>query len=295
MEIVNIKSGKGVERCLNDQMGIALTHNIADLEDFTASDVQIEGFVMAYIEEGKAQFNIGGEECRTESGEIILINNGQQISDIMVSSKMIFCAFFLNPEFMLSLASRLTLNWSLRTDMMQFKFMKIKINEHEARNIRLYYDLLDSKRQQTRHQQEGIDALCRAFGYEMLDLMERHEIIARGEQREQVCDHSAMQLHFNKFMELLVERQEIEHKVNWYATQLCITPKYLNMICQKLAQKSPSTIIDEEITQRALRLLRESQYSIKQISQQLGFNNQSHFGTFMRHSIGKSPQQIRQK
>jgi len=176
--------------------------------------------------------------------------------------------------------------------MMSTPYLKISVSEEEMLTLCLYYDLLDKKRQQTSHQQEGIDALCDAFGYEMLDIIEHHGLLSHPDQPDAI-EYSAIQQHFNRFMQLLVDSKHIERKVNWYATQLCITPKYLNTICQQVAQQTPSSIIERELTERAIQLLKENKLSIKQISSQMGFNNQSHFGTFLRRTTGKSPQQIR--
>jgi len=294
MEIINIETGPGIERRLSEYQGIALTDNISDMECITESEtLLLQGVCMVYVESGKASFSIAGQEERVEAGELICINFGQRISDILYSSGMQFRAFFLNLEFLNSLVTRLNIGWNLRSDMMQMTHLKIQLEEKEAKNVLIYYDLLDDKRQQTRHQQQGIDALCDAFGYEMLDLLEKRNLLGPQAQLQKNSDRSAMQQHFDRFMTLLMNDGPIERKVNWYASQLCITPKYLNMICQSIMQQSPSDLIEKELSQRAIQMLRESTLSIKEISQQLGFNNQSHFGTFMRRDTGKSPQQIR--
>lgn len=293
MEIISIESSKGIERRLSDQQGIALTQNPADLEGVGA-DILLNGLCVVYIEAGKAQFTISGKEQKIEAGQLVFCNYQQRISDFMFSSDMKFRAFFISIDFMLTLSSRLNLSMNIFGDLMQFDFKALEITSEEAHNIFLFYNLLDSKRQQSRYQQQSIDTLCEAFGYEMLDMMERHELIRHtGDTLQPKGEYSTMQQHMNRFMQLLVNTKPIERKVNWYASQLCITPKYLNIICQQLVQQPPSVIIEREISQRALHLLRETSLSIKEISQQLGFNNQSHFGTFVRHATGVSPLQVR--
>jgi len=295
MEIINIESNKGTERRLSTQQGIALTRHLADLEGVEGG-VLLNGMAIFYLEAGKIQFQISDRELRVGAGQLVFCNYQQQITDILYSTDLQFRAFFISVDFMLTLASRLNLNMNLMSGMMQFDTVILEISAAEAHNICLYYDLLDSKRQQTRHQQQSIDTLCEAFGYEMLDLMERHHLMSHtGEPLEPFSEYSTMQQHMNRFMQLLVNGNPIERKVNWYASQLCITPKYLTVICRKLMQKTPSSIIEREVTQRALHMLRESSLSIKEISQRLGFSNQSHFGTFIRHTTGKSPQQIRKQ
>ncbi|MBQ0049905.1 MAG: AraC family transcriptional regulator [Bacteroidales bacterium] len=293
MEIISIESSKGAERRLSAQHGIALTQNPADLED-VGDEILLNGLCIFYLERGKVQFTISGKEQKIESGQLVTCNYRQRISDFMFSADMKFRAFFTSVDFLLTLSSRMNLSMNIFGDMMQFNFEALKISDEEAHNICRYYDLLYSKRHASAYQQQSIDTLCEAFGYEMLDIMARHGRASHtGNPLQPSGEYSTMQQHMNRFMQLLVHTKPIEHKVNWYASQLCITPKYLNIICQQLMQQSPSTIIEREITQRALHMLRETSLSIKEISQQLGFNNQSHFGTFIRHTKGASPLQIR--
>jgi len=293
MEIININTGQGLNRRLTEYQGIALTHNVSDMECITDNEILLQGIIIVYIKEGKASFCLANQDVRVESGEMIFLNFGQRISDILHSSNMQFHAFFLSPEFMNTIATRMNLGWNIRNDMMQTPYLIIQLEEEEGKIISTYYDLLDRKRQQTLHQQQGIDSLCDAFGYEILDLMEKRGLLVPKVQPQVNNERSAMQQHFDSFMTLLMSNNHIERKVSWYASQLCITPKYLNVICQSIVGQSPSDLIEKELSQRAFQMLIESNLSIKEISLQLGFNNQSHFGTFMRRLTGKSPQQIR--
>lgn len=296
MEIINIESGNGISRRLTEYQGIALTNNMSDLDCITEDELLLQGNCLVYVQAGKASFSLTHQEVRVEAGEMIFLNYGQRISDILYSSSLQFQAFFLSPEFMNSIATRLNIAWSIRNDMMQTPYLKIQLSDDEAKIISTYYDLLDRKRQQTRHQQQGIDALCAAFGFEILDLLEKRRVFdPKTHSHSATNEHGAMRKHFDSFMTLLMNSNQVERKVNWYAAQLCITPKYLNMICQSTVGQSPSALIEKELSQRAIQMLIDSSVSIKEISQQLGFNNQSHFGTFMRRVAGKSPQQIRAK
>lgn len=81
--------------------------------------------------------------------------------------------------------------------------------------------------------------------------------------------------------------------VNEYAERLHVTPKYFSTTCKRLTGRTAGQIINEEIITTAKLLLRDNSKSIKQISDLLGFANQSHFGTYFSKRIGMSPQQFR--
>ncbi|MBQ8056001.1 MAG: AraC family transcriptional regulator [Paludibacteraceae bacterium] len=53
--------------------------------------------------------------------------------------------------------------------------------------------------------------------------------------------------------------------------------------------------IEINLIRQAKSLLLTSSLTIQQISERLGFQNQSHFGTFFRRNIGMSPKFYRQE
>ena len=295
MEIISLDNPKAQDKRLSNELDIALTRNTRDFDQLMHENIVLEGCCIILIEEGKANFKISGEECATEAGELVFINNGQSITDVMISTSLEFRAFLLSVDYSNSIASMINMSWKLRSEMMLSKYCIIKVGESEMRNIGLYYDLLDSKRQQTPHQQQEIKALCSAFSYFMLDLIAKHEMFVSQDIEKTTVEYDVTEQHFSKFMQLIYDNPTIEHKVKVYADKLCITPKYLNIICKKAVNQKPSDIIEKEITQRAIKMLKENDLNIKQIAQQLGFSNQSHFGTFMRRVTGQSPLDIREK
>ena len=99
-------------------------------------------------------------------------------------------------------------------------------------------------------------------------------------RQEQICGQflSLVELHFNE-----------QHAVEWYADQLHLAPKYLSNIIHQTLNASPNALIDQAILRHAKSLLSSTSLSIQQISDSLGFQNQSHFGTFFKRQTGFSP------
>ena len=94
----------------------------------------------------------------------------------------------------------------------------------------------------------------------------------------------------------LAEQNFFIHKnIAWYAEQLCVTPKYLANVIKKTTGKPAGSWLDDYIILQAKTQLSTSQLSVQQISDHLGFKNQSHFGTFFRREVGLSPRAFREK
>ena len=80
-----------------------------------------------------------------------------------------------------------------------------------------------------------------------------------------------------------------QHKVEWYADQLHLSPKYLSNIVHQTICTSPNACISQAILRKAKSLLSSTSLSVQQISDRLGFQNQSHFGTFFKRRTGMNP------
>ena len=84
-----------------------------------------------------------------------------------------------------------------------------------------------------------------------------------------------------------------QHTVEWYASQMCLAPKYLSNVVKQTLNSSPNACIDKALTRQAKSLLSSTSLSIQQISDRLGFQNQSHFGTFFKRQTGLNPSAFR--
>lgn len=99
---------------------------------------------------------------------------------------------------------------------------------------------------------------------------------------------------FDKFLELL-QQSDIKHQpVEYFAQQLCITPKYLSIICKRHSGKTAIDWITEYTLADITYYLRSTSKSIKEISCILGFSNTSFFGKYVREHFHMSPLKYRE-
>lgn len=104
---------------------------------------------------------------------------------------------------------------------------------------------------------------------------------------------SSAKFLYARFMDLLSKHCGYERSATFYASQLCITPKYLTTIVKQQSGKPASEWIQEEAIKKIKQMLYTTQDSIKEIAYKLNFSNQSFFGKFFKEHTGMSPQYYR--
>lgn len=100
---------------------------------------------------------------------------------------------------------------------------------------------------------------------------------------------------FQNFFQLASQNFKQEHSVAFYADKLCITPKYLSMAVKQAVNKTPSETIQGFLIQESKVLLKNTNMTIKQISNELNFQNPSFFCRYFRKYVGVSPIEYRTK
>lgn len=96
-----------------------------------------------------------------------------------------------------------------------------------------------------------------------------------------------------RFEKLVEENYTTERYPKFYADKLAITANYLNFICKNVSGKTAGEIIRNRIILEAKRLLINSEFSISQISFQLGFEDNSYFTKFFKTNAESSPSEFR--
>ena len=95
--------------------------------------------------------------------------------------------------------------------------------------------------------------------------------------------------YFINFIKLLNKHCCQQHDVAFYADKLSITPKYLNEIARKTANRTAKDIISKFIVARIKRELLLSGNSVQRIAYDFNFCDQSSLGKFFKKATGMSP------
>ena len=97
------------------------------------------------------------------------------------------------------------------------------------------------------------------------------------------------------FIHLLAEHLATSRSPSYYASQLNISPVYLNEVVKKVTGMSATLYIKNELILQAKRLLVHTDLSIKEISDSLGIDDYAYFTRIFTQTTGISPGTFRQK
>lgn len=129
----------------------------------------------------------------------------------------------------------------------------------------------------------------------MLSLLRYVEVIYR-RHRPEACEAAAdddSQRLLDRFLKLVDQHVAREHKLAFYASELCISPTYLNVRIMQVSGETPKAWIDQALTLKAKIALRCSSAPIKSIVSELCFPSASTFVKFFKRMTGTTPAEYR--
>ena len=107
--------------------------------------------------------------------------------------------------------------------------------------------------------------------------------------------YSNEEILMQRFLGEVKKNYHKERKVQFYADRLNISIGHFFTVIKRVSGKSPSEWIDEYVVSEACTLLKGSNLTILQISQELGFPSQSFFGKYFKRIKGVSPKEYRER
>ena len=91
------------------------------------------------------------------------------------------------------------------------------------------------------------------------------------------------------FLKLVWKYYRKEHNVDFYAGRLCLSSKHLSRVVREKLGKTPYGVIRDELIQRAVYLLKDTNMSVQEIAGDLHFSETASFCKFFKKHHGVSP------
>lgn len=275
------KSGT-VVRLLDD---VALVDDIKML-NLPKAAKRMDCLLFAFCVRGEAEYTVDTIKHNVKAGQIIIIGVNQVVADIQFSADCIGRGLFISQNYTKEILS------GIRGLSSIFLFTRMHpvftMMPESIKSIQSYYVLVRQKMTETTHRfrRDTVRALMQAFVYDAGNII-WHVLKADGQQNNRAEEI------FIKFIQLVEENFRKERRVAWYAEQLSITPKYLSETIRNISRETPSQWIDDFVTLELRVMLRNSNLSIKEITDRINFPNQSFLGKFFKEHVGVSPKEYR--
>lgn len=299
-----VKEQKGIKQRIEEgefAQSAEITPNYLD-EDILIIDnvkvlqhpdpVRLQMNMIASCQAGSLRANLNGRMIRVEKGDIIICPPNTMIDMSDVSSDFACTAMCVSNHGMMKILRTHINVWNRA--MYVNKVAVLKMNDVDkifyskfTDLVRLCLDPMFSERSSWQpYRREIVETLLKSA------LLAVSNLLLQDLPMEK-ANSSTSEL-FDKFLELL-QQNEVKHRsVEYFAQQLCITPKYLSIICKRFSGKTAIDWITEYTLADITYYLRSTSKSIKEISGILGFSNTSFFGKYVREHLHMSPLKYRE-
>lgn len=263
---------------------IALLTDINDLSEFNG--IKSDSYLFLACRKGRLQIDINGNPHTIKEGERLTVLPQNFIDNILVSVDADIVMLRLSGRIVSDLMREHIDKWNRMIYICKaYRMSTVKNMEDQ---MQFYYRLILSKTMNPSqgYHKEIVRSIIKAILLEMLSNME-------SDQCQSVEGESKIQFQFNRFLQML-SNEDIKHRpIDFYADKLCLSAKYLSVICTKVSGKSATQWIDEYTVEDIRYHLFNTDYSIKEIAYRLGFENLSFFGKYVKRHFGKSPSELR--
>lgn len=254
---------------------------------YRTDSFELNFFAILLCVEGQCSIDINGSLITIYSNDMIALSPSMFIANGYCSPDFKCHCIICTPEYMNRLFS-IDYAWNIMYSTEHNPVFKL--SDDEAEMMTKYFSLIETriKESKSKHIDKIIDFLLIALTYEF-------DILKNQAKSSLKSESTSANYLFNKFINLINTTNPKRQTVAHYANELCITPKYLSAICSKVCGKHAEDIINSYVISDVKRELARSKMSVKEIAFELGFNDASSFGKFVKRHLGVSPKDFRKK
>lgn len=274
---------------------LALYTDIHKLKDRVNEDLDclVEVPVFTLVTKGRINITMDSEECHLERGDFFSCHPNNIIRRSMASMDFESLTMCMSVDYCLELFDLAGLSWTYRAMVQSHEVFHLDDAQIEAFRNMFHFLMFEIQAPDSPNKGRCIEYALLSLLFQLFDMREK------AVSSLPLQTYTAQENILQRFIKLLKDSNPITNpgagylSVKEYAEKLCVTSKYFSTTCKKQTGKTAGQIIDEEIMNSAKLLLHDNTKSIKQVSDLLGFANQSHFGSYFSRKMGISPQRFR--
>ncbi|MDO4171803.1 MAG: helix-turn-helix transcriptional regulator [Prevotellaceae bacterium] len=164
----------------------------------------------------------------------------------------------------------------------------IELGDSEAEQCKALFRNLEQRLENTEHKFYS-DVLRTSLHLMLLDIFDFHARIS-----ETVDTSLSASSIMAKFIAMLENKEYRENReVAYYAEKLCVVPKYLSEVSNKVSGFSASYWISRYAAQDISEVLRKNERPVSEIAQMFHFTSTSYFNRYVKRTLGVYPSELR--
>ena len=265
---------------------LIVADSLRDIPDFRNFKIGYNVVFQCHL--GEVQFDLGNETIRLHAGQVFISHSHITIGRIMISPDFEGSVICISDRLLKTIMQMQLSIWNRA--LYQRHYLIFNQEENSDSKSELGEMVIENFRRSTSpYKKDILVCLLR-----MIFLMICEHILQEEEKNTFTSKGDRMDIIFQHFLENISRRKVKKASVAEYASELCITPKYLSTICRKVSGKSPIEWISEYVIQDITVYLCTTNMSAKEIATKMGFPNSSFFGKYVREHLGMSPTAYRQ-
>jgi AraC-like DNA-binding protein len=288
MEIQNLKPRSGFDTIrLGDSDELVVMENFGSLPK---GELSLDGHGLIVIcTEGIAQFDYDGQQIRLHKDDLFLYMAHSVVTNFMSSSD------FNCRQIWFSRGELWNINKYGEVSLSDLPYLKrhpiMHLTDDDVKLLDDYFQLLCRRMRDPSPvlYSNIVRSLVSTMMLEILSMMRRQE------PENTVTTDVHRQRLANEFMRLVEQSDGRIRKVDDFANQLNITPKYLSTLLKETMNRRPSEMIHFYTLKAIEHRLRFTDMTMQEIANDMNFANASFFGKYFKEHAGMTPMDFRKK
>lgn len=243
------------------------------------------GIVMILCKGEGGSVVIDGKRYRLSRNNIVILPEDHIVSQISPLPSECKGVIAVSTDYILNMPSPIDTNIFGYTRYMSV----IKVSDEKFEDLMSYYRFLYKEiHEESRYQTEIIRSIFYALIIEVISEYER--VFSMDAVQTIKADTLS-----DRFFRLLATNYKVHRSVQFYADRLSLTPKYLSTAIKRVTGRPILDWIHEAVLIDAKMLLRTTELTVQEISDQLNFSSPSAFVQFFKKHTGTTPKRLRNR
>lgn len=250
---------------------------------------RLDGYLThALCLDGAMDFDFNGNRFKFSKGDLLIVRKGRMIENINLSDDFKVRVIYVDAGYIEHCTPQS--NYGMKGQLALFMNPVMKLTPRQFELCSKDFDSLEYRYLTTNFPfyEEGIRCALQLL---IIDFFNFHAYLY-GESAI-TTQYAAIMEKFLSLLDTGIYRKHRE--VTYYASEICITPKYLSEVCKKVSGHSANFWINRYTSLDISRQLRNKSLTFVQISDMFNFSSPGYFSRYVQNNLGLNPSDYRER